>query len=401
MIRFTLPLLLAASAAQATPTFGRHMPLYPGQYLNASFSSDDGDRAFAADGSERDTSVPSLAGRTQLPRDAVEMRLTWHFPLFETYELPFVSSRMWVAAASLRFADTQAEGALADFALDDSDDADTDADELRTGGSGVGDASLSLGTYLYGAPSSQWRTRERAPLAVLARLGLDFPVGDYHRDAPVSAGSNTPALWLELGLHAQPWNGAFIDAGLRLTEYYKNQDPAFGALAPSQQGDRWSWDLSLAQRLGGGVYLSVFASGFDNEANRYDNPRFAPNPPPTDIPFNTDNYPTPGSYFDRGTELRSAGVGLSAFLTQRLLLGLHYSRPLSGRSGEFDLPYTNRTPAGCTPGSVGCLLRDGDSVRVDGLGPARSLASDRLTLTLQFNFLARDTFNCVGCEKPR
>ena len=38
------------------------------------------------------------------------------------------------------------------------------------------------------------------------------------------------------------------------------------------------------------------------------------------------------------------------------------------------------------------------SVPVDGLEAGRALAADRISLSLRFHFLERDTFDCVGCS---
>lgn len=396
LITLTLALLLPLQSG-AAPQFGRYMPLYPGQYLDLSYEMDDGERAFAADGQEQDTAVASWPDPTALPRDSMSASLTWHFPWFESYGAPFISSRTWMARISLRHARTSTEGGLSAFINDTDDDASTDADDLRNNGSGIGDMSFEFGTYLFGSPTANWRSRERSPLALLALLGLTANFGEYDRDAPVSAGSNTPSAHGQLGLHWQPWSGAFVDAGLKYTEYFKNQDAAFGALAPSQQGSDLDLDLSLGQRLLPGLYLQLFASAREGDPNVYENPRFAPNPP--SAPPGTDTYPTPGRYRDGGTALRSLGAGLSWFVTQRLRLSLDWTRPLAGESGAFELPYTIRTPQGCTVGAVGCTTVAGESIVTDGFGPARVLASDRLSLHLSFSFLERDTFNCRGCSE--
>ena len=75
------------------------------------------------------------------------------------------------------------------------------------------------------------------------------------------------------------------------------------------------------------------------------------------------------------------------------------SAPLSGASGAFALPYTDRSPAGCTPGSLGCITTEGDTVQVDGYGHARVFASDRWMVSATYHFGEGDTFTCVGCEQ--
>lgn len=390
-------LAVAPAAAQdLTPRMGRYMPLYPALYFSASHEKNERDRSFDQSGTERESAAPSLSAPSSFPQTRLDATFSWYFPMFETLELPFFSSRLHTARIHLSRISTQSEGALAVFAADASDDVRTDADNLRNNGSGNGDITLEFGSFLLG--SENWRTREGTPLSVLALMGLRLPVGQYDRDAPINAGSNTAAAHLQLGLHAQPWRGGFVDAGLGLRAHFKNQDPAFGALMPTQQGDDVYWDISLAQRLLSGLYLTAQASGREGDPNLYVNPRFAAGAPapPTTIP-QSDNFPTPGQYRDEGTALRSAGLSLSYFLSQRWLLGVHYTQALSGRSGEFELPYTNRRPAGCTVGATGCITGAGGSVQVDGLGPARSYASDRLMFTLDYNFGQEDAFPCTGC----
>lgn len=386
----------AAHGADPLPQMGRYMPLYPALYFSGGYEQDEADRSYDQAGRERASAAPN-SGSSQLPARRLHADFTWYFPMFEAAGLPFFSTRLHTASIRLRHARAQTEGALADFVANTEDDARTEADDLRNNGSGIGDVEFEFGSFLYG--SANWRERRRTPLAVLLLAGVRAPFGNYDRDAPVSAGTNTAAAHVQLALHAQPWRGGLVDAGVGLRAYVKNQDPAFGGLVPVQQGDDMFWDLSLAQRVGGGLYLGAFASGREGDPSLYENPRFAPNmPAPPDTTPESDNFPVPGRYQDSGTALRSAGLSLSYFLSQRWLLGLHWVHPLSGRSGEFDLPFVNRQPAGCTPGATGCQITPGETVRVDGMGPARTLASDRLLLTLRFNFGQGDAFTCTGCE---
>ena len=55
-------------------------------------------------------------------------------------------------------------------------------------------------------------------------------------------------------------------------------------------------------------------------------------------------------------------------------------------------------PEGCFTDAVGCTLLPAGSVPVDGLEAGRALAADRISLSLRFHFLERDTFDCVGCS---
>lgn len=393
-------LALPAYAYEAVPRLGRYMPLYPAMYFEGGYSQNEQDRSFNQSGEESDSAVPNLAGNSSFPEKRVDAAFVWHFPMFESQNLPFFSSRTHMFRVNLSHSRLTTEGALADFSADTSDDATTDADDLRSAGSGLGDVVFEFGSFVYGSPAPQWRERETVPFALLAMIGVQLPVGAYDRDAPVNAGSNTFALHARLGAHGQPWSGGFIEAGGGYREYFKNQDPAYGALAPTQQGDDLFWDASFAQRLFGGVYATVYASGREGDPNIYENPRFTPNPPPRPqtVPP-SDNFPTPGRYMDQGTSLSSAGVSLQYFLSQRWLASLHYTRPLAGESGEFDLPYTNRQPAGCTVGATGCRSSAGGTTRADGLGPARSFASDQWMLSVNFNFGQGDAFSCTGCKQ--
>jgi hypothetical protein len=385
----------AAGAQELPPQFGRYMPLYPGLYLHAGVAQDARDRVFDADGRARGSAAPQTPGRTAFPETATVASLTWHFPIFETSGIPFFSSRTHLARATLRHSRTRADGALAAFAADASDDSFTEADALENNGAGLGDLTVEFGSFLAGSPSKRWRTRTRAPFALLGLVGATLPFGDYNRDAAINAGTNTASAHATLGLHWQPWPGGFLDAGIGRREYFQNYDPQFGALAPTEQGDERAWDAGFAQRLGRSVYFSVFFFDREGEANRYENPRFAPNS--SDPAPGTSNDPTPGTYRDGGTKLNARGVALHWFVTQRWLAGLSYTHPQYGRSGQFLLPHTVHSPAGCVDGSTGCSSNPGEVILVDGLGPARVYDTQRLTLTVTYNFGLGDAFDCDGC----
>lgn len=390
--------LAAQDVPNPAPEFGRYLPLYPGQYLDVQVIRDPRDELFAADGRRIDTASPAVTdrpGNTEMPRTDLIATLTWHFPFFEDYQIPFISSRTWLASVRIGYADMDTTGGLNAFINDDSDDEGTDADDLRNNGAGVRDLEFTFGTFLLG--SENWRTRERTDFALRTTIGMRWNTGQYDRDAPTSAGSNAIAFDLGLAAHWQPLTRTFVDAGARLREYIKNQDPAFGALAPTQQGDDLFLDVSLAHLFPNGLAVTAFGTHRDGDPNAYTNVRFAPNPPEPGT--GGDNYPTPGTYFDDGTELTTVGLGLTWFATQDLTLGLHWTHPTSGRSGEFTLPYTDRQPAGCTPGSVGCTTTEGETIVTDGYGPGRVFASDRFALSLTYHFGEGDTFTCVGCEE--
>lgn len=388
----------AAAAADMPPQFGRYMPLYPGFYATAAFSQDERDRSFDQNGNEQPTALPVLGGETRLPQRRADLNLVWHFPLFQSRGWPVISDMPFTARATLGHVRNQDEGRLAAFAADSGDDAVTDADDLSDAGSGVSDLRFEFGAFLAGHPATASAPPSRFSLLFLG--GLTLPLGAYNRDAPVNSGENTVGYRLRLGANFRPWAGGFIDAGLAQYSYAKNQDPAFGALEPAHRGDERLWDLSLGQKIFSGLYLTAFATDRKGDPNQYDNPRFSPQPPSAPGGFPpSDNFPTPGAYRDGGTALRAYGLSLSYFVTQRWLAALHYTRPQSGRSGEFDLPYTDRQPAGCTVGSLGCQTSAGGSTHVDGLGESRAYASDRLTLTITRNFGQGDTYTCPGCEQ--
>jgi hypothetical protein len=396
---FALVLHAGGAAAQdLPPQFGRYMPLYPGLYLNAGYTQDDRDRSYDAFGRSRPSATPQTPGRSAFPEKSAIASFTWHFPMFESGNVSFFSSRMHLARVTLRQVETRATGAIAAFAADDSDDGYSEADKLENNGSGIGDLSLEFGSFLYGAPSKGWRERKGSPLTVLALFSGTLPYGAYNRDAPVNAGSNTPALGGTLGLHWQPWPGGFLDAGVGRREYFQNYDPQFGATAPTEQGDDTSWDIGFAQRIVPGLYVNVFFTDREGDANLYENPRFAPNQagPPN---ATTSNDPKPGNYYDRGTKLNARGIALQYFITQRWLAGLHYTHPQYGKGGQFLLPYEEHSPAGCINGSPNCQVMAGETILVDGMGPARVYSTDRLTLTVSYNFGQGDTFTCTGCKQ--
>ncbi|MGH8481285.1 MAG: transporter, partial [Nevskiaceae bacterium] len=378
------------------PQFGRYMPLYPGMYLHTGLVQDERDRSFDQDGGSRGSATPQTPGRTAFPETTAVTSFTWHFPMFESYRLPFVSSRTHVARMTLRYTDTRTEGALADFIADDTDDARSEADDLRNNGSGVGDLTLEFGSFLAG--SGDWRTRARAPFALLLLGGVNIPTGVYERDGPVSAGSNTWWFQGRLGLHWQPWDGGFVEAGAAHRDYLRTDESMFGGLAPTRQGDDRFYDIGYTQRLARDLYAGL-AFGFRyGDPSEYRNPQYAPNAPPHPD-ANTDTFPTPGDYRDRGTELKTRTSSLYYFITQRWLAGLHYTHAQDGESGQFLLPFSTRSPSGCIPGSVGCTVGQGDTVLVDGLGDARAYSTERITLTLTHNFGLGDAFTCAGCRR--
>jgi hypothetical protein len=386
-----------ALAADLVPQMGRYLPFYPGLYFDAAVQRDNRDSFFDASGERRDGVERRLGKPSSFPETRLDTDFRWYFPFFESYRVLGLSDTLYTARVNLGYARTRSDGGIADFERDTSDDALTDADDLRNNGSGIADLGFQFGAFLWGAQG--WRENREHRGALLLLAGATLPTGHYDRDAPVSAGNNTFSVDARLALGLRAWPGGFIDAAYGIRDYFKNQDPAFGALAASDQGNDLFWDASIGQRVLGGLYLTAFASGRNGSANTYQNPRFVPNPPPppTTLPA-SDNYPTPGRYHDDGTSLTTAGGSLSYFITQHWLVGLHYTHPLSGQSGEFDVPYTNRQPAHCVLGATGCTTSPGPTVRADGMGPARAYASNRVALSLTFNFGQGDAFTCAGCR---
>lgn len=388
---------LGAHAAEALPALGRNMPLYPGFYGALGYYQDDRDSVFDQTGARRDSAAPSAGGQTAFPEQTAVAELLWHFPMFESQHLPFFSSRTHFARVRFSYTETETTGRLAAFAADASDDHNTEADSLENAGSGTGDLTMEFGSYLYGSSSADWRTRPSTPFAVLASGSVNFPFGVYNRDAPVSSGSNTAWVQGRLGVHWRPWTGGLIDYGMAYREYFQNYDAAFGRTMPTEQGDDRFWDVSIGQRVLPGLYLGISGTRRDGAPNMYENPRFAVNPPSPGT--GNSAAPAPGTYFDGGTGLTTLGFSLSYFVTQRWLAAVHLVKPRSGHSGEFDLPYNEHTPAGCKDGATGCSTDPLGSVHVDGLGPARAFASDRLVFTVTHNFGLGDAYTCTGCER--
>lgn len=376
----------AASVRAELPEFTPYRPLYPAMYLDAGWQQDPGDRVFDAAGKRRSGVLPNAPGRSRFPAQALDARLAWYFPLFEQEAMPFLSSRLHTARITFRYADLASRGAVRDFIGADP--------ALQQAGGGIGDTTLEFGSFLSG--SAGWREGRTGALSTLLLLGLKIPTGVYDHDAPVNSGSNHLSAHLKLGAHGAPWRGALLDAALGYRVHGRNEEPQFGALAPSQSGDETIWDVQLAQRLRPGLYLALSASGSEGQANRYRDPRFSLREPEA-TPL-SDVVPVPGSYRDAGTDAREARVALRWFLTPRFAAAVHFTHPLAGRSGEFDLDQVQRTPAGCNLDSPGCAAIPVDSAHVDGLGSARSYASDRIGLSFTWQFGQGDTWGCPGCS---
>lgn len=384
--------LLAGPAAAEAPRLGAYAPLHPGLYAHTSLRHDARDASFDADGQRVRGVAPASGGETRFPQSALTLALEWHLPLFELQEVPFFSGRHHLVRVQMQQVQTEARGALVDAS-------GLPVEARGREGSGLGDLQVDVGSFLFGSPVGSRNGREgpALPWALQLRLGVDIPFGVYARDAPVSAGDNTWAYRAALGAHARPWQGALLDLGLRWQTYGVNEEPLFGALAPRQRGSSVALDLSLSQRLAPGWHLGVYGEAMQGADNRYRNPRFSvPSPVP---PAGTEAVPVAGDYRDDGIRSVRAGLSLYRFVGQRWVAGLHADGAISGRSGAFDLPYENRRPAGCQPGAIGCTVSAGETVRVDGLGPARAYASTRYHLSLRYQFGLGDPYPCTGCER--
>lgn len=384
-----LALGLPAAQAEVPPEFARNMPLYPGTYLSVGHENALRSRSFDQAGREQAGAVPTFDSVSELPVRITTLDVKWHLPVFEAADVPYFSSRTHFAGVTLRHWRAETDGPLANYQTAEN------GEKVIHDGGGLGDITIELGSFLLG--SENWRERQPRSLAVLAAVGATLPSGTYDHNAVSNFGGNHWTWHGRMGLHWQPWKGAFVDAGVRVDKHETNPEPHFGGLAPWRRGDDLSWDLSFGHRLLRSVFASVHVSDRSGDDNFYLEPRFAPNAPePAD---GEENFPTPGIYRDGGTDLREIGIGVTWFAWQRLAFGLHYVVPQSGSSGQFDLPFTNRSPAGCNPDAINCQDSAGDTVLVDGQGSARSFADDRFLLTVRYQFLERDTFTCTGCSR--
>jgi opacity protein-like surface antigen len=367
---------MAVGAQSVNLDFGRYLARYPAMYAAAGLSYDARDEIFDAQGETRGSAAPTYGAGVAFPETRASTQLQWFFPFFETEAIPLISSRLWTARAEFGYARSKTEGAgLKSFIA---------ANDLQEKGDGLADVQLEFGPVLYG--SQDWRTRQDTPLSVLMLAGLRIPIGERDPDAPNNVGSNAFAWHVALGAHWRPFSGWFVDLGGRWRSYASNQESAFGGHEPSRQGDDLSVDLSVAARLIWSVYASASLYARRGDDNEYSNSRFANNPPPAGLLMET--FPQPGSFRDGGTRELRLDLGAHWFITQRLLATLHYTHPLSGESGEFDLPYVQQLQNCAALG--GCNPQANGSAHVDGLGPARVYASDHFMLGLQWNFKQGD-----------
>lgn len=369
---------LAAAAATSPDLLldsGRYLARYPGFSIGVSALHDPRDQAFSQDGQRQSGVLPAYGpgsgSGSKLPLTRLSVAFDWSLPLLETEALPFLSSRLWNAQAVLGYADTSARGPIAEAARAAGDPAAK---------AGIHDLDLAFGPVLYG--SRDWRTRSTTPLSVLLLAEARLPIGAHDPSAPNNAGDSVYAYGGRLGAHWQPtWLGGFrLDAGLRLRWYGSNQEPAFNAQTPSQLGRDLEFDSTLARRLWGPVHAQLSYYRRDGAANAYRAIRSTANPP--EAGAGRDSFPDPTIRHDDGSREQRLQLGLGAFVSQRLWLGLAWTRPLAGRSGGLDVPYLQQRQNCAALGA--CNPQPNGSAAVDGLGQARAYASDSWLLSLRW-----------------
>lgn len=369
--------VLTSAPAIANPDLlldsGRFLAKYPGLTVGLSLLRDPRDESFAADGRRRSGVVPAYGPGNEFPLTRATVDLDWQFPMFEAEALPFVSSRLWNARAVIGYADVSTKGPIADAAV---------AQGAPSSKSGIHDLDLAFGPVLVG--SQDWRSRSATPLSLILLGELRLPFGAQDPDAPNNAGDGVFAWGGRLGAHWQPqapWlQGVRLDAGVRLRWYEADQEPAFNGQAPTQAGRDLEFDATLARRIWRGIHGQVSYYRRDGAASEYRNIRSTPNPPAAD-PLQQ-AFPDPAPLRDRGTREQRLQVGLGVFITQRLWLSMAWTHPLSGRSGGVTVPYLEQ---GMDCRAVGtCMPRAIGSDAIDGLGRARSYASDTFLLTLRW-----------------
>jgi len=384
MLRIRLASALLAGLAAATipetiasPDLlldsGRFLSKHPGMTVGLSLLHDPRDASFAADGRRQHGVAPAYGAGSEFPLTRLTADFDWHFPMFETEALPFVSSRLWNARAVLGYAETSTKGPIGDAAI---------AAGGPSSKSGIHDLDLAFGPVLFG--SRDWRSRSSTPLSLILLGELRVPIGAQDPDAPNNAGDSVFAWGARLGGHWQAqtaWlRGTRLDAGLRLRWYEADQEPAFNAQAPTQAGRDLEFDATLARRLWRGVHGQVSYYFRDGQASEYRRIRATAQPPAAG-PLQ-DSFPDPAPLRDGGSREQRLQFGLGAFLTPRLWLAFAYTHPLSGRSGSVTVPYQQQL-SGCEAFDS-CQPRANGSDVVDGLGRARSYASDSVLLTLRW-----------------
>jgi hypothetical protein len=363
----------AVAGDPALLEFGRYLAKYPAMYSTLALSHDSRDEIFDAQGHRRDGVAPTYGPGSRLPQRRADLQLEWFFPFFETEAIPLVSSRLWTARADLGYEQNGAVGPIADYAS---------ANAAKDEQSGITDVTLHFGPVLHG--SHNWRGEPATALSIVLLGDASIPIGRRHPDAATNAGSNVFSYGATLGAYWRPVRGVFLDAGAHWRAFGGNEEPAFNAQEPTQNGAQLSFDATLAIKIWGDFYASGSFFDLRGEPNEYRNVRSSPNPPSADLLM--ESFPDPGSVRDAGIRDRRAGAALHWFALPRLRLSLHHVIPLSGRSGEFDLAYQQQ-PASCglLP-LLGCSPAANGSDHVDGLGAARVFASRHWMLSATWNW---------------
>lgn len=373
-------LLCSPVLAQAAPLdaeMGRYLARYPGMYGGITLSQDDGDRSFDAAGQRRDGVAPTYGAGNQFATRQAELRLQWFFPMFETEQIPLVSSRLWAARTTLGYSMLETQGPIQGFITQNG---------LRESRGGVNDVVLEFGPVLAG--SANWREKGATPYSLLLLGRAVIPVGARDADAPHNAGGNVLSWGATLGGYWHPLPRLYLDAGVGLRSYQKDEEPAFGAQTPAQRGDDRLMDATVSLRILRDVYAGLSWQRREGDANTYEAIRFTANPPAAGVGMET--FPDPAPVQDGGTASTQWAASLSWFLTQRWRLDLQWTRALSGRSGELDVPYLQQLQ-GCAA-LQNCNPQPNGRDHVDGLGSARTLASDIVTLGLRWSFGQGDFF---------
>lgn len=371
-----LALALVFSTANAEPValeFGRYLSKYPGMYSTWSYSDSARDTVFDANGRETNSVTPTFGPGVAFPEQRGTVQLEWHFPWFETEALPFISSRLWTARATLGYSKLGTDGPINNFVA-----ADPPREGLVSKTDGLTDIQLAFGPTLYG--SDNWRERKSTPLSVVLLGQFSVPTGERDPGSPNNAGSNVFSWGATLGAHAQ-WSGFLLDAGLGQRLYTRNEEPAFGGHEPTRRGADTVFDATVARKLISGWYLSASYSMREGDANEYSNVRFANNPPAASI--GNETFPDPATQRDGGTDEQRLDLAAHWFARPDLRLSLRYVLPQSGSSGEFNLPYLQQQQ-NCQS-SNNCNPQPNGSRPVDGLGSARTYASDYWMLTITYS----------------
>lgn len=365
-----LPQLLYATEPEQS--FIPNRAHYPGLYLNLSAAHTTGDKSFDATGEKRDSALPTVSDDSALPRTAFNAQFTWFLALLQDEQTPFFSTRLHRLRATLGYVRTSTKGQLNNF---------INNNQLQNNSSGVDNVRLEFGSYLFG--TQNWQNGQFAGASGLLNLGVDLPSGAYHSNAPTNAGNNTFSTFAEFKLHWQPAARLYFDTGLRYTSAGSTQEPAFGGLTPANAGDTWQADLAIALRLTESFSLSAFADYANGNANQYRNPRFAPNAP--EAPAGRYAVTVPGVYTDQGTERTRVGLSLHGMLSDNVQLSLTAAQPVTGKSGQFLLPYQFFLDNCNLTDTCELTATPGPSVLVDGYGAARVFASPHFQFTVTWH----------------